>query len=69
MKTCPRCGADFDPVSTRRKIDQMYGEDVYYDYYSQETDEVCLKCAVMEISADDGVGEEIAEDMGSGWDD
>lgn len=67
MKTCPRCGEDFDPKSARRKIDRMYGEDVYDDYYSGEEEEVCFKCAFMEISADYGIGEEIAEDMGSGW--
>ena len=69
MKTCPRCGDDFDPDSARNKINRIYGEDVYENYYYSEEEEVCAECALREISADYGTGEELAEDMGSGWDD
>ena len=69
MKTCPRCGDDFDPDSARNKIKRIYGEDVYENYYYSEEEEVCAECALREISADYGTGEELAEDMGSGWDD
>lgn len=68
MKTCPRCGEDFDPEHTKHKIDHMYGEYTYEDYYRTEREEVCASCACMEISADVGEGEEIVENMGSGWD-
>lgn len=69
MKICPRCGDDFDPDSARNKINRIYGEDVYENYYYSEEEEVCAECALREISADYGTGEELAEDMGSGWDD
>ena len=69
MKTCPRCGEDFDPASARRKIEHIYGEDVYDDYYPTEKDEVCAQCAILEISADYEVGGEVLEELGSGWDD
>jgi len=69
MKTCPRCGEDFDPERAKRKINRMYGEDTYEDYYRTEQEEVCASCAAMEISADVGEGEDVIEDMGSGWDD
>ena len=68
-KTCPRCGDEFDPDSARNKINRIYGEDVYENYYYSEEEEVCAECALREISADYGTGEELAEDMGSGWDD
>lgn len=67
MKTCPRCGEDFDPDYVKNKIDRIYGEDVYENYYYAEDEEVCAECAMLEISADQGVGEELAEDMKSGW--
>ena len=69
MKTCPRCGEDFDPDYVKNKINRIYGEDVYENYYYTEDEEVCVECAMLEISADQGVGEELAEDMESGWDD
>lgn len=53
MKTCPRCGEDFDPD--------------YENYYYTEDEKVCAECAMLEISADQGVGEELEEDMKSGW--
>lgn len=68
MKTCPRCGEDFDPKRARHKIELMYGEGVYDDYYFNEEEEVCSECAIQEISADYGAGEELLKDMGSGWD-
>ena len=61
MKTCPRCGDDFDPDSARNKINRIYGEDVYENYYYSEEEEVCAECALREISADYGTGEELAE--------
>lgn len=67
MKTCPRCGEDFDPDYVKNKINRIYGEDVYESYYYTEDEEVCVECAMLEISADQGVGEELAEDMESGW--
>ena len=67
MKTCPRCGEDFDPDYVKNKINRIYGEDVYENYYYTEDEEVCVECAMLEISADQGVGEELAEDMESGW--
>ena len=33
MKTCPRCGEDFDPDYVKNKINRIYGEDVYENYY------------------------------------
>ena len=69
MKTCPRCGEGFDPERAKHKIDHMYGEYTYEDYYRTEQEKVCVSCAPMEISADVGEGEEIKENMGSGWDD
>lgn len=68
MKTCPRCGEDFEPEYARNKIDRIYGEDVYENYYYSEEEEVCAECAMLEISADQGIGEEIVEDMGSSYD-
>ena len=67
MKTCPRCGEDFDPDYVKNKINRIYGEDVHENYYYTEDEEVCVECAMLEISADQGVGEELAEDMESGW--
>lgn len=67
MKTCPRCGEDFDQEHAKHKINRIYGEDVYESYYYSEEEEVCAECAMLEISADQGVGKEIAEDMGYGW--
>lgn len=67
MKTCPRCGEDFGPDYVKNKINRIYGEDVYENYYYTEDEEVCVECAMLEISADQGVGEELAEDMESGW--
>lgn len=67
MKTCPRCGEDFDPDYVKNKINRIYGEDVYENYYYTEDEEVCVECAMLEISADQGVGEKLAEDMESGW--
>ena len=45
------------------------GGETYENYYYSEEEEVCAECALREISADYGTGEELAEDMGSGWDD
>ena len=49
MKTCPRCGDDFDPDSARNKINRIYGEDIYENYYYSEEEEVCAEWALREI--------------------
>lgn len=63
---CARCGAKFELDRTKRKIGRLYGTGTYCDYFP--ADDVCDKCAVEEISADYGSGQEDLENMDSGWD-
>lgn len=63
---CSRCGAKFELAPAKRKIGRLYGAGTYADYFPAEG--VCDKCAIEEISADYGTGEEEIEHMGSGWD-
>lgn len=67
MERCKRCGCEFEAVHARRSIGRQYGAGTYDDYYPEAN--VCEHCAVLEISADVGAGEEFPELMGSGWDD
>ena len=64
--TCSRCGTSFDLVRAKRRVGRLYGAGTYGDYFLAE--DVCDKCAIEEISADYGTGEEEKENMGSGWD-
>lgn len=64
--TCSRCGENFDLTRAKRRIGRLYGKGPYTRYYSDES--VCGSCAMEEISADYGTGEEEIENMGSGWD-
>lgn len=67
MNTCSRCGNEFDLTHAKRRVGRSYGAGIY-DHCFPDGD-VCEKCAEEEISADYGVGCELKEDMGSGWDD
>jgi len=66
MEKCSRCGAEFDLTRVKRKIGRIYGAGEYNDYFPGG--DVCDRCAVEEMSADFGAGEEDKENMGSGWD-
>ena len=67
MVICERCGAIFDKSSAKRTIGHTYGAGTYDDYYPNE--DVCVDCAIEEISADYATGAEIIDLMGTGWDD
>ena len=66
MHKCSRCGSVFDLGAVKRRIGRLYGAGSYDEYYSDG--DVCDSCAIEEISADFGSGEDLIEDMGSGWD-
>lgn len=67
MRICERCGEEFDLTSAKISIGRSYGAGVYDDYYPDG--DVCMECAIEEISADYATGAENIELMGTGWDD
>lgn len=67
MAKCERCGAEVDVSYARRSIGQTYGAGTYNEYYPEG--DVCLDCAIEQVSADVATGEELKELMGSSWDD
>lgn len=66
MAICVECGKEFDVTTVRRKISRQYAKGVYDDYYPDAN--VCYSCALADISASWGSGEELIKDMGTGWD-
>lgn len=66
MPKCVRCGCEFDLTSARRSIGRSYGAGTYDEFYPDGN--VCSSCAIMQVSADVGEGEELSELMGD-WDD
>lgn len=64
--TCSRCGEEFDLACAKRRIGRLYGVGTYEDYYPDAN--TCDSCAIMEISADVGTGQEDLENSGF-WDD
>lgn len=67
MAICERCGAEFDLDDVRDEIDEEYWDGIYDSYYPDEM--VCENCAIEQISADMNTGAEIADLMGSSWND
>ena len=67
MSKCVICGCEFDVSTARRVIGRSYGAGTYNDYYPDG--DVCVDCAVEQVSADYATGEELKELMGSSWDD
>lgn len=67
MCKCVRCGEEFDLGYAKRSIGKSYGSGTYDDYYPEGN--VCVACAIEEISADYNEGAEIRELMGLEWDD
>lgn len=66
MAVCIECGKEFDVAAVRRKLSLEYYKGVYDDQYPDAN--VCYDCALPDISASWGTGEDQIKDMGSGWD-
>ena len=66
MAICIECGKEFDVTAVRRKFRREYTKGIYDRCYPDA--DVCYSCALLDISAIWGSGEEQIEDMGSGWD-
>jgi len=66
MAVCIECGKEFDVAAVRRKLSREYYKGVYDDQYPDAN--VCYDCALPDISASWGTGEDQIKDMGSGWD-
>ena len=68
MERCSRCGEYFDLSYVKRFIGRNYGAGSYDDYYPDG--DVCLDCAIEEVSADWATGAEIMELIGNDdeWD-
>lgn len=62
MTVCKYCGEEFSTSSARRSIARRYGAGAYDDYYP--SGDVCLDCAIEEISADYNEGDEVLEECG-----
>lgn len=66
MPICVVCGEEFDLASVRRKFSRQYTKGVYDQCFPDAN--VCYDCALSDISASWGSGEDQIEDMGSEWD-
>lgn len=66
MALCIICGEEFDLTTVRRRFSRQYFKGIY-DQSCPDAN-VCYDCALPDISASWGMGEDQIEDMGTGWD-